>query len=126
MAEKEKAASVPEKKIAGVTEMVGATSFECSTHDIKFNKLEELQAHLKKEPHEIQAGNYPCKICGKTVTIVPDYLDKPSPGSGLPDNNTEKVHKEFLMVKKRPTSNQVTGGLGVCDTCKEELVKQLA
>jgi hypothetical protein len=124
MAEKEKA--TPEKKVAGVTEIVGATSFECATHDVKFNNIQELQAHLKEETHEIGFGNYPCKICGKTVTIVPNYIDKPSPESGLPADNTEVIHKQFLMVSKRPTANQVAGGLGVCDNCKEELKKQLA
>jgi hypothetical protein len=128
MVEKKTPPLGPTKSVSMAPEMVGATGFECSAHDppFKTDSIEKLNAHLREEPHEIAFGNYPCKMCGKIVTIVPDYLDKPSPGSGLPEDNTKILHEKNLMVKKRPETAQVAGGLGVCDDCRQRLRDQLA
>jgi hypothetical protein len=122
-----KAASTPEPKKVATTEMVGATGFECGAHDTPFktDTFAKLQQHLRDSPHELSFGNYPCKICNKTVTIVPDYLDKPSPDSGLSENNSTALHGKYTMVAKRPDTAQVAGGLGVCDDCRKRLRDQL-
>ena len=117
-----------EKKslIEGVSSTATSPVFECGQCGFKTKDLQKHQDHLIEHPHNVYSGNYPCKLCKKIVTIVPDYIDVPAPGSELPNNNQKLVHEKFKMVKKRPVQAQIAGGLGVCDDCREELRKQLA
>jgi hypothetical protein len=114
-----------EKKAAAGVEIVSSNYFECAEHDHKTKSLDAHLKHLREEPHIMQFGSYPCQRCGKTVTVVPDYIDAPAPDSGLPKDNTKQVHKDFNMVSKRPGLNTVRGGLGTCEDCKKAVLKEL-
>lgn len=122
---------MPEKKTVnvGANEIVSASSsgpiFECAEHKIKTKNQDAYLNHLKEVKHQLTFGNYPCKMCGRIVTVVPDYIDDPSPDSGLPKDNTKFLHNKFTMIKKRPSVNRISGGLGTCDNCKSDLVKEL-
>ena len=114
-----------EKKVNISPEIVSSNQFECAQCDFKTKDLNKQNQHLLEPQHQVAFGNYPCKLCGKTVTIVPDYIDKPAPGSELPEDNTKLVHEKFTMVSKRPSLGRIQGGLGTCEDCKERLKREL-
>ena len=100
-----------EKKVGMSPEIVSSNQFECAQCDFKTKDLNKLNEHLLEPQHQVAFGNYPCKLCGKTVTIVPDYIDDPAPESGLDKSDAEELHKKFVMVTKRPSMARIQGGL---------------
>lgn len=114
-----------EKKVSPGVEVVNSTKFECGLCGFETNNLNEHNEHLRLDVHPMTFGNYPCPRCKKQVTVVPDFIDKPSPDSGLPENNHDNLSKRFNMVKKRPSLASVRGNAGYCDDCKAIVRKEL-
>ena len=114
-----------EKKVAPAVEVVSSSGFECTQCEFKTQDLSKMLEHERGNQHVTAFGNYQCSRCKKVVTIVPDYIDKPAPDSGLPQDNTNAVHKKFLMVKKRPSLASTRGNVAFCDDCKAVVRKEV-
>lgn len=122
--------TITTKKKADIVENVSASTsaptFECGVHGHKTKDITKHLEHLNGPDHVMLQGNYPCPVCKRMVTIVPDYIDAPAPDSELPEDNTKNVHKKFLMVSKRPEQTDVNTKFAPCDDCRKELLKRLA
>lgn len=121
---------MPEKNRSSMVESVSSATtspvFECAVHKFKTKNLEEHQKHLDEVPHVLDSGTYPCKICKRVVTVIPDYIDNADEGSGFTRETVKSIKKNMVMVNKRPMLSQIDGGLGVCEPCKKTLREQLA